>query len=111
MKTTLTPDDFSFLITAMNKAIKEITEKKKAKQETMYNRIEIELQGVQQALQSSRAISSVALPEGTTKEGYEPVQLCKIADTIEVHLWKAQEETMQATKALNQAQEDIIEKR
>jgi hypothetical protein len=111
LKTTLTPDDFSFLIAAMNEAIEEITEKQEAKQETMYNRIEIELQGVQQALQSSRAVSSAALPEGTTKEGDEPVQLHKIADTVEVHLRKAQEETTQATQALKKAQEEIIEQR
>jgi hypothetical protein len=111
LKTTLTPDDFSFLIAAMNEAIEEITEKKEAKQETMYNRIEIELQGVQQALQSSHTVSSVPLPEGTTEEGNEPVQLRKIADTVEVCLRKAQEETMQATQALKQAQEEIIEQR
>jgi len=48
----------------------------------MYKRIEIELQGVQQALQYSRTVSSAAQPEGTTKEGYEPVQLRKIVDTV-----------------------------
>jgi hypothetical protein len=31
----------------MNEAIEEIVEKKEAKKETMYKRIEIELQGVQ----------------------------------------------------------------
>jgi hypothetical protein len=35
LKTTLTPDDFSFLIATMNEAIEEITEKKEATQETM----------------------------------------------------------------------------
>jgi hypothetical protein len=101
MQTTLTPDDFSFLLTTMNEAIEEITEKQEAKQETMYNRIEIELQGVQQALQSSRAVSTAPLPEGTTEEGDEPVQLRKIVATVEVRLRKAQEETTQATQALN----------
>jgi hypothetical protein len=90
MQTTLTPDDFSFLLATMNEAIEEITEKQEAKQETMYNRIEIELQGVQQALQSSRAVSTALLPEGTTEEGDEPVQLHKIAATVEVRLRKAQ---------------------
>jgi len=52
----LTQNDFSFLIATMNEAIEEIEEKKEAKQETMYNRIEIELQGVQQELQSSHAV-------------------------------------------------------
>jgi hypothetical protein len=73
----------------MNKAIEEIIEKWEAKQETMYNRIEIELQGVQQALQSSHAVSSTPLPEGTIEEGNEPVQLCKIANTVKVRLRKA----------------------
>jgi hypothetical protein len=91
LKTTLTPDDFSFLIVAMNKAIEEIIEKKEAKQETMNNIIEIEIQGVQHALQSSRAISSASLPEGTTEEGNEPVQLRKIDNMVEVCLRKAQE--------------------
>jgi hypothetical protein len=50
----------------MNEAIKEIAENQETKEETMYNIIEIELQGVQQALQSSRAASTVPLPEGTT---------------------------------------------
>jgi hypothetical protein len=109
MKTTLTPDDFSFLLTTMNEAIEEITEKQEAKQEAMYNRIESELQGVQQALQSSRAVSTAPLLEGTTEEVDEPVQLCKIVATVEARLRKAQEETTQATQALKQAQEEIIE--
>jgi hypothetical protein len=54
----------------------------------MYNRIEIKLQGVQQELQSSHAVSTAPLLEGTTKEGDEPVQLCNIANTIEVCLQK-----------------------
>jgi ElaB/YqjD/DUF883 family membrane-anchored ribosome-binding protein len=108
LKTTLTPYDFSFLITTMNEAIKEITEKQEAKKETMYNRIEIKLQGVQQALQSSHIVSSVTPPEGTTKEGNESIQLHKIANTVEVRLRKAQEETMQATQALKKAQEEVL---
>jgi hypothetical protein len=47
MKTTLTPDDFSFLLATMNEAIEEITENKEAKKEAMFNRIERDLQGVQ----------------------------------------------------------------
>jgi hypothetical protein len=89
MKTALTPDDFIFLIAAMNESIEEIIEKQEAKQETMYNKIEIELQGVQQALQSSHTVSSIPLPKGTTEEGNEPVQLHNIANTVEVCLLKA----------------------
>jgi hypothetical protein len=77
----------------------------------MYNRIESELQGVQQALRSSHKVSTTPLPEGTTEEGDEPVQLHKIVATVEACLRKAQEETTQATQALKQAQEEIIEQR
>ena len=56
----------------------------------MYNRIEIELQGVKQAPQSSRSISTAPLPEGTTEVGDESVQLHNIVDTVEVCLQHAQ---------------------
>lgn len=57
MKTTLNLDDFSFLLVTLNEAIEEITKKHEAKQEAMYDRIEVELQGVQWALQSNCAVS------------------------------------------------------
>jgi hypothetical protein len=43
MQTMLTLDDFSFLLATMNEAIEEITKKKEAKQEQIYNMIEIGL--------------------------------------------------------------------
>jgi hypothetical protein len=89
LQTTLTPYDFSFLIATMNEAIEEISKKKEAKKETMYNRIEIKHQGMHKALQSSLSVSTTPLLEGTTEEGDEPVQLRKIVDTVEVCLWKA----------------------
>jgi hypothetical protein len=52
----------------------------------MYNRIEIELQGVQQALQSSRAVSTAPLIAGTVEPGDEPTQLHWIVDMVEAHL-------------------------
>jgi hypothetical protein len=94
MKTMLTPDDFSFLLATMNESIEEITENQEANKEAMYNRIESELQGVQQELWSSYAVSTAPLLEGTTEEGDELVQLRKIAAIFEARLWKAQEETM-----------------
>jgi hypothetical protein len=69
----------------------------------MYRKIEIALQGVQQALQSSRAISTAPLLEGTTKVGDESVQFCNIVDTVEVRLQHAQEEKAQATQALKKS--------
>jgi DNA-binding protein YbaB len=47
MWTTLTLDDFNFIIAAMNDASQKLLEKQEAKQENMYCCIDIELQGVQ----------------------------------------------------------------
>jgi hypothetical protein len=49
------------------------------------------------------------MPEGTTEAGDESVQLRRIADIVEVRLRKVEEVTTQATQALKQAQEEIIE--
>jgi hypothetical protein len=104
-------DEFDFIVAVVNDASKEIIEKQEAKQEQMYSQIEITLQGVQQALQSSQAISTMPLPEGIAEEGDESVQLHKIVDIVEVRLRRAQEEKAQATQALKKAQEEIIEQR
>jgi hypothetical protein len=47
MQITLTPDDFDFIIAALNDDLLEIMEKKGAKQEELYDRIEVKLRGVQ----------------------------------------------------------------
>jgi len=75
----------------------------------MYDRIEGEIQGVQQALQSNRSVSMAPMPEGTTEVGDESVQLRKIVDIVEVRLQKEEEVKAQATQALKKAQEEIIE--
>ena len=81
----------------------------KSKQETMYDRIETELRGVQQALHSSRAVSIVPPPSEEPELGDEPAQLCRIADATKDHLCHVQEEKEKATVALKQAQEEVIE--
>jgi hypothetical protein len=111
MQTLLTTDDFDFIIAALNDASQEIAEKQEAKQEEMYNRIEVKLRGVQQALQSSRAMSTAPLPSGELELGNEPAQLHRLANAVEVRLRRAQEETKQATQALKQVQGVIVEQR
>jgi hypothetical protein len=111
MQTTLTSDDFDFIVAALNDASLEIAEKQEAQQEEIYNQIKVELQGVQQALQSSRAVSTAPLPLETPELGDEPAQLHRITDTVEAHLRRAQEETTQATQALAQVQGDLVEQR
>ena len=54
----------------------------------MYDIIEVELQGVQRALQSNLTVSTAPMPEGTPEAGDESVQLHRIADLVEVHLRK-----------------------
>jgi hypothetical protein len=66
---------------------------------------------VQQALQSSRAVSTAPLTVGTPEVDDEPAQLHRIADTVEARLRRAQEETTQATQALAQLQKDLLEQR
>jgi hypothetical protein len=110
MKNMLNLDDFIFLLVTLNEAIEEIKEKKEAKKQTMYEKIEVELQGVQQALQSNRAVSTAPMPEGTPKERDELDQLRKIVDLVEIHLQKEEEVIAQATQALNHAHKEIIEK-
>jgi hypothetical protein len=86
-------DDFDFIIATMNDASKEIVEKKEVKQEKMYNRIEIELQGVQQALQFSHTVHTMPLIVGIVEPRDEPTQLHQIADMVEARLRQAQEDT------------------
>jgi hypothetical protein len=51
------------------------------------------------------------MPEGTPEVGDNSVQLRRISDLVEVCHWKAEEVTVQATQALKNAQEEIIEHR
>ena len=50
MQTVLISDDFDFIIASLNHGSLEITEKQEAKQEEMYDRIEVEIWGVHKAL-------------------------------------------------------------
>jgi hypothetical protein len=58
----------------------------------MYDHIEVEMKGVQQALYSSHAVSTTTLLSEEVELGDEPAQLRRIADAIEAHLHHVQEE-------------------
>jgi hypothetical protein len=75
----------------------------------MYDNIEVELRGVQQALQSSCTVSTMLLPTGELELGDEPAQLHRLADVTEARLHHAQEEIEQATYTLKQVQGVLIE--
>jgi hypothetical protein len=75
----------------------------------MYERIGVKLQGVQQALKSSRTVSIVPLPSGELELGDELAQLHRLVDTVKSHLRQAEEETKKTTQALKQVQGILIE--
>jgi hypothetical protein len=88
-KTTLTSDDFDFIVATLNDASLEIAEKQETKKEEVFGQIKDELQGVQQALQPSRAVSTTPLTVRTPELGDEPAQLHHIVDTVEARLQRA----------------------
>jgi hypothetical protein len=104
MWTTLTSDDFNFIIEALNDASLEIVEKQEAKQEERYQKIKVELQGVQRALQPSRIVSTTPLLSRELELEDEPTQLRQLVDATEAHLRQDQEETKNSTQALTQVQ-------
>jgi hypothetical protein len=71
----------------------------------MYDRIKVELRGVQQALQSNHAVSTEPPPLEEPKLGDEPAQLHRLANVTKAHLCRAKSEKDQATKALKKSQE------
>jgi hypothetical protein len=80
-----------------------------SKQETMYERIEEELKGVQQALYSSCAVSIAPLSSEGTELGDDPAQLRPIEYVIEAHLHCSGRKE-QAIEALKKSKEEAIEK-
>jgi hypothetical protein len=105
LQTVLMVDDFGFIIAPVSDASEYILHRTEEKQKAMYDRIETEIRGVQQALQSSHAMSNIPPLSCETELGYEPSQLHKIADATEAHLSGVQEEKNQVIMVLNQAQE------
>jgi hypothetical protein len=104
LKTTLTPDDFDFLIVALNDVSLELAEKKEAKQEELFHQITSEFKEAQKALHSSQASSTAPLTMEISRTGDEPTQLRQITEKVEAHLRRAQEDKEKATRALVQAQ-------
>jgi hypothetical protein len=67
-------DDFDLIIAAISDTSEEILHRNEAKKETMYDRIEIELRGVQRSLHSNHAVSTVPPTSQETELGDEPAQ-------------------------------------
>jgi hypothetical protein len=54
-------------------------------------------------------VSTFPLPSGEPELGYEPTQLHRLANVVEAHLHRVQEEIEQATQALKQVKGIIVE--
>jgi hypothetical protein len=106
----LTVDDVDLIITVVEDASEDILQRHEVKQETLYDRIEKELRDIQQAIYSSRAVSTVPSSSEIVELGDEPTQLRRLADATEARLHRVQEEKEQATEALKQEKEEALEK-
>jgi hypothetical protein len=72
----LTVDDIDLIIIAIvSDTSEDILQCNEEKQETMYDRIEAEMKGVQQALYSSHAVSTAPPSSEGIELGDEPAQL------------------------------------
>lgn len=86
LQTILTVDDIDLIISVVSDTSEDILQRSKAKHETMYDSIEVELKGVQHDLYSSRAVSTAPLSSGGIEVGDEPAQLRRIENVTEAHL-------------------------
>jgi hypothetical protein len=77
----------------------------------MYDRIEVYLKGIQQALHSNHTVPTMSLSTWNIEVGYHPTQLRRIAYAMEARLHCVQEEKEHATEALKQVKEESIEQR
>jgi hypothetical protein len=93
-------DDIELIIFVVSDTSEDILQRSKYKQETMFDRIEVEIKGVQHALYSSCAVSTMPPPLEGAELGDEPSQLHRLGDSIEDHLHRVQEEKEQATETL-----------
>jgi hypothetical protein len=91
-QTVLTVDGIDLIITIVSETLEDILQRSEDKQETMFDRIEEELKGVQQALYSSRTVSTMPPPLEGVDLGDEPAQLCILEDSTKAHLFCIQEE-------------------
>jgi hypothetical protein len=62
-------DDIDFIIVVVSDTSEDILQHNEAKQETMYEKIEAELKGIQQSLYSSRMVSTAPSSSKGTELG------------------------------------------
>jgi hypothetical protein len=75
LKTTLTPDDFDFLIATLNDVSLELMENQEEKKEELFRQIMGQFKEVQQALQSNQAVPTAPIEVEISGTGDESTQL------------------------------------
>jgi len=98
-KNELTLDDVDLIITVIEDSLEDILQGHEEKQETMSEIIEKEMKDIQQAIRSSRIVSTALSSLKIAELGDEPTQLQRLANEIETQLCWVQEEKEQATQA------------
>jgi hypothetical protein len=88
----LTMDDIDLIIIVVSDTSKDILHPSESKQESMYDRIEENLKGIQHSLYSRHAVPTAPLSVGNIEVGYEHTQLLRIADAMEARIHRVQEE-------------------
>jgi hypothetical protein len=91
-KKVLTVDDVDLIITVVEYASEDILQRHGEKQEMMYERIEKELQEIQQAIHSSCAVPTTPSSAKIAELEDEPAQLKRLVDATEARLHRVQEE-------------------
>jgi len=76
----------------------------------MYDRIEKELKDIQHTIHSRNTVSTTPSLAENVELGDDPTQLPRLEDAIEVLLRRDQEKKEQATEALKQEKEEVLEK-
>jgi hypothetical protein len=83
-------DYIDLMIVFVSDTLEDIFHQSKAKEETMFYRIEAELKGVQQALYSIHTVSTASFSIGDIEVGYDPAQLHRLEDSTKDHLHRDQ---------------------
>jgi hypothetical protein len=103
-------DDIDLIIVVVLDTSEDILQGSEAKEETMFDRIEVELKGVQQALYLSHIMSTTTLLACDTEVGDDLAHLCRLEDSTEARLHQVEDEKEQAIEALNQVKEESLKK-
>jgi hypothetical protein len=110
MKVTLKEDDVDLIIATVEDALEDILQRYRAKQGTLYKRIDKDLKEIQQSIYLSRAVPAAPSSSKIAELGDKPAQLQRLADATEARLHQVHEEKEKDTKALKQENEEVLEK-